>query len=103
MRRLSLSLASVFALTFAACDDHGHDGDGAANLQECFVEHHEDEGLSVNESIVVCCLDHVIAGHTEVCGATAAECVTYVSAELDDASATTAEIDASCQTYETNL
>jgi hypothetical protein len=45
-----------------------------ATMQLCFDSHHTVEMLSVNDSIVVCCLDHPINGVHPSCGATVAAC-----------------------------
>ncbi|MBA3542045.1 MAG: hypothetical protein H0T79_20685 [Deltaproteobacteria bacterium] len=99
-RILVASVLALSALSSGACE-HDHDPEGYATLQACFDVHTEEENLSVNEAVVVCCLDHAIGGQTEVCGATQAECVAYLSTALAADSATSAEIDASCTNYVT--
>ena len=86
-----------------ACGDHDHDEDAEPfdTFQDCFVDHHDEESLSVNDAIVICCLDHPIDGVTEVCGATAATCETYLGTNLDASSATSAEVTAACDDYAT--
>lgn len=91
--------AFISAVVLSAC---GHDDGEEAfdTLQDCYTDHHEEEALSVSESIVVCCLDHPIGGATgTVCGADAAACVTYVTANVTGP--TSAEIMAACTDYET--
>jgi hypothetical protein len=89
-------LATVLALSFTACG--GHDHDGYDTFQVCFDEHTGDEGLSATMSITICTLDHPIDGET-LEFATAAECVTYVTANLGQGEATAAEIMAGCEEY----
>lgn len=36
-------------------------------LQECFIDHTQEESLPVVEALVVCCLDHPIAGVSPAC------------------------------------
>ena len=87
------------ALLFCiACHDHEHsDFD---TFQACFDEHTGEESLPFQQAVVVCCLDHEIGGAADVCGATAAECVGYLGANLTS-SATQAEVDAACAEYVT--
>ena len=93
-------LSSV--VLFAACgsDDEG-EGEAFPTFQECFDDHHNAEALSVNNSIVVCCIDHPINGVKLVCGADATACKTYLGTNLSSSSATDAEVDAACADYAT--
>ncbi len=92
----------VAALLFSvACDDHDHGPEPFDTYQDCFDEHATEEALPVQEAIVICCLEHPINGVTEVCGATAATCETYLATNLDAASATQADVTAACTDYET--
>ncbi len=94
---ICLSLAAV-----AACDDHDHDKpEPFDTYQQCFDEHHTEESLPTQQAIVICCLEHPIAGVTEVCGASAASCMTYLATNLSTSSATSTEITAACTDYET--
>jgi len=81
---------------FAACHDHDHDG--YATFQACFDEHVNDEALPFNEAVVVCCTDHPIDGVADACGATAPECVAYLTTNLMS-NATTTELEAACDEY----
>lgn len=94
---MRFTLVTCFLL--AACS-HDHDAEGFDTFQDCFDDHHEAESLPVGESIVICCLDHPIAGVSEVCGATAATCETYLATNLATTSATMAEVTAACTDYE---
>src|SRR5262249_28024909 len=92
----------------ASCGDDGGgaDADPFDTLQLCFDEHHGEEGLSVNNAIVVCCLDHPIAGVHPSCGDTAAACVAQLSgtATVHNPSSTSgpaAEVEAACNDYTT--
>jgi hypothetical protein len=88
---------ALAALLFCfACHDHDHDG--YSTYQACFDEHVGAEALPFKEAVVVCCADHPIDGHTEACGQTAAECVTYLAANLTS-TATQVEIQAACDEY----
>lgn len=86
-------------LFLAAC--HSHDHDGYATFQACFDEHTTVESLPVPQAIVICCLDHPVNGVSEVCGADANSCKTYLSTNLASTSATTAQVDAACADYAT--
>lgn len=86
------------ALLCIAFGCHDHDHSGYATYQACFDEHVNVESLAVNEAIVVCCLDHPIAGHSPACGETAAACVDYLGMNLMQG-ATDAEKTAACDEY----
>jgi hypothetical protein len=93
----SMLFTSLILASFAACHDHDHEG--FDTFQACFDDHHGSEGLGIQESIVVCCLDHPIHGMPGVCGATAADCVTYLTTNLSATSATQAELQGACDEY----
>jgi hypothetical protein len=102
MRFAFASVLFCFASFAASAACGGDDGGEEAfdTYQECFDDHHGGaEALGVQESIVVCCLEHPIAGHTEVCGSTTADCMTYLATNLSSASATATEISAACTDY----
>jgi hypothetical protein len=99
--RFAIAISLTFAaFTFAACG-HDHEEEGFDTFQACFDDHHTEEALPTAQAIVICCLDHPIGGVSEVCGATAASCTTYVTANLTAASATSAEVTTACTDYET--
>ena len=91
---LALPLAVVLALG-ACTDDKKPDADPFDTLQDCYDDHTGgNEHLPVQEAIVVCCLNHPIAGmKAPTCPAIQADCVTHVRAALD-ASILSADIDA---------
>ncbi len=60
---LSLSVA----LSMSACGGGGEEA--YDTFQDCFDDHNQVEALPVDESIVICCLEHPINGVTEVSGA----------------------------------
>jgi hypothetical protein len=93
---ISALFASSFALT--ACSDKEEDAEPFDTLQDCYDDHHNVEMLAVQKAIVVCCLDHPIAGVHPSCGSTQAECTTHVDAELDS-SVVAADIQAACTDY----
>ena len=101
MRIATALLVCWFAvpLGFVACsDDKKEDADPFDTLQACYDEHHTTESLPVQKAIVVCCLDHPIAGVHPSCTNTQADCVAHVRANLN-ASVTDADIAAACTTY----
>lgn len=104
----TILIASLLALPIAvaACGDDGGapDADPFDTFQMCFDEHHVTESLSVNNAIVICCLDHPIAGVHPSCGDTAAACVAQISGtdtvhNLSSTSATPDEVMAACTDY----
>lgn len=86
------SLVIAAALFSTAC---GHSHDDYDNYQACYDEHVTKESLPFQEAVVVCCLDHF---EGTICGQTAPECVTYLTANLTS-TATTTEIEAACDEY----
>lgn len=90
------ALGFLIALPFAATCGHSHDG--FDTLQACYDEHHNREMLSIQQSIVVCCLDHPVDGVNPSCTDTQATCVSHVDAALDD-SVTMSDIQAACTEY----
>jgi hypothetical protein len=57
-----------------------------ATYQDCYNDHHVSQGFATQHAIEICCIDHPIgsAAMNVVCGATAATCMTYVTANLTD-------------------
>ena len=101
MRIANQLLASslAFPLALAACGDSDPmDADPFDTLQACYDDHHTTESLPVQQAIVVCCLDHPIAGVHPSCKDTQAACVTHVRAELS-ATVLDADVQAACTTY----
>lgn len=89
----------VAVLFMVAC---GHSDHGYASFQTCYDEHVGPEGLTVQQSIVTCCLEHEIAEvHPPVCGNTAAECEAYLGTNLAASSGTAAERTGACIDYVT--
>ncbi|HEX7841110.1 MAG TPA: hypothetical protein VF469_26715 [Kofleriaceae bacterium] len=74
------------------------DADPFDTLQACYDEHHNRETLPVQQAIVVCCLEHPIAGVHPSCGDTQPGCVSHLHDNLG-ASVTDADITAACMTY----
>src|SRR5258706_11116137 len=97
---------SFLALIFVAACGGGMDADPFDTFQMCFDEHHNTESLSVHDAIVVCCIDHPIAGVHPSCGNTAADCVAKLTGtdtvhNLSSSSATSQEVMTACTDYET--
>jgi hypothetical protein len=101
MRIATIVIASMFSLplVFAACGGSDEkDADPFDTLQACYDEHHTEESLPVQQAIVVCCVDHPIAGVHPSCQDSQAACVAHVRAALD-ATVTDNDISAACTTY----
>jgi hypothetical protein len=96
MKAAALLVLSVSWL--AAC---GSDPAPAAypTYQECFDDHTEVEGLPVPKAIVICCLEHPIAGLVPACGNAVPDCINYLTANLNQTSASTTEVMDSCADY----
>ena len=93
-----ISAVLVSSLVVTACGGDSMDADAFDTLLACFDEHHNMESLSTHDSIVVCCLDHPIAGVHPSCKDTQADCVAHVTAELGSA-ASASDIQAACTDY----
>jgi len=105
MRFVFLALV-LSSLAGAACGNNNTmDAEPYATMQDCFDDHHNVEGLSVNDAIVVCCLDHPLgtAMTHPSCGAAKADCVAYLGSDpvgmLSAASASSSDVDAACCDY----
>jgi hypothetical protein len=101
--RIFFALASfslVLPLAVAACgDSKPMDDEPFDTLQACYDDHHGGgESLPVQQAIVVCCIDHPIAGVHPSCKDSQADCFAHVRAELG-ASVLDADITAACTTY----
>jgi hypothetical protein len=100
-RFVAAFVASLLALplVLTACSsDSPPDADPFDTLADCYDEHHNVESLTVQQAIVVCCLDHPIAGVHPSCLDTQAACATHVTTELGTA-VTDADVQAACTTY----
>ena len=96
VRIMRLLLCIGISFAFIGCHDHDH-GE-FSTFQACYDEHVVEESLPFQEAVVVCCLDHPVNGNAMPCGATAPECVTYLTANLTS-TATTTEVEAACDEY----
>jgi len=89
----------LIAILLAGCPSSG-DHEEYPSYQECFDDHHTHEAYPVQESIVICCLEHPIAGmHQPVCGSTAAECEAYLTTNLSATSASGTDRMVACTDY----
>ena len=101
MRIATTLIASLFgcSLVLAACDDKKpEDAEPFDTLKDCFDDHHNVEALSIHDAIVVCCVDHPIAGVHPSCKDSQPECVTHVTAELGSA-VTASDVQTACTDY----
>ena len=97
MKLIGLLLASTLVMPLVAC---GSDSpESYATYQECFDDHTTKESLPVSEAITVCCIDHPIMDVKPVCGATEADCINYLTANLKQTDATQGELMAGCSAY----
>lgn len=103
LRGLIIALGACAALATAGCGDDGHEATAHATYQACFDTHVEDEQLPVLDAILMCCAEHPIDGARPACGATAPECINYLTANLAQTSASTVEVMDACAQYEAQL
>ncbi|HEU4731609.1 MAG TPA: hypothetical protein VFT22_27125 [Kofleriaceae bacterium] len=89
----------MLPLVAAACGgSDNQDAEPFDTLFACYDEHHNTESLPIQQAIVVCCLDHPIAGVHPSCADTQADCVSHVTAELGT-SVTASDIEGACAIY----
>jgi hypothetical protein len=100
---LLASLFAGFALTACGGDDDSGDSEAFDTFQDCFTDHHVEEGFDVQKAITICCIDHPIGGQDAnvVCGNDATACEAYVTANLGGSDAGSADITAACTDYVT--
>jgi hypothetical protein len=67
--------------------------------QECFDDHTMKEMLPTKEAIVVCCLEHPINGISPACGDIKADCINYLTINLNQTSASTTDVMDACADY----
>ncbi len=67
--------------------------------QGCFDDHVMHESLPVKEAIVVCCLEHPIDGQVMACGGDKPTCINYLTASLNQTSASTTDVMEACADY----
>ena len=90
-------LLAVMAILASACGDDPPQS--FPTYQECFDDRTMAAAMLVPDAIVACCLEHPIGGMTAVCGATAPDCINYLTANLAQTSASTIEVMDSCTEY----
>lgn len=100
MRIATILVAPFFAfsLILTACGGKDEDAEPFDTLQGCYDDHHNAEMLPITQAIVVCCIDHPIAGVHPSCKDTQADCVTHVTAELGS-SVIASDVQAACTDY----
>jgi hypothetical protein len=69
----------------------------AATYQECFDDRPDND--PAQDKIITCCLDYVVAGLRYACGTTTADCINYLTANLDQTDAGQPEKMAACEMY----
>jgi hypothetical protein len=93
---------TALLLSLVACSGSSkEDNDPFATFEACFTEHHDTEAFPIQQAIVICCISHPIgnAPVNTVCGADAASCQTYVTANLMGSDAGSGDISAACADY----
>jgi hypothetical protein len=70
-----------------------------ATYQACFDDRTMAGKQPVQDAIVVCCLDHPIMDVSPACGDTTPDCINYLTANLNQTSASTIEKMDACAEY----
>ncbi len=99
--KLAATLFSLMVLGSVGCKDAPPEA--YATYQECFDDHVMKESLPVKEAIVVCCLEHPIDGHLMACGVNKPDCINYLTASLNQTSASTTDVMEACADYVTKM
>lgn len=94
MRHALLALLFVFVGCGGSDEEEAYD-----TLDDCFVDHTQVDSLPVVEALVICCLEHPIAGVAPSCGATQDECEAHVGEEIDVSEASDQEVIDACADY----
>ena len=99
MNLRALSLAAVVWMPFVlgACGDDPPKS--YATYQDCFDDETQVGMVVTADAIVACCIDHPIAGKSPACGDTKPDCINYLTANLNQTSASTTEVSDSCGAY----
>lgn len=94
--KLHTVLMAVAAVTsVVGCESE--ETPGAASFQECFDD--RPDGDLAQDKVIACCLDYVIAGVRYACGTTTAECINYVTSNLDQTDIDQPGKQAACEMY----
>jgi hypothetical protein len=93
MRRLIVLLL----LVLVGCGDDPPEAFDTYQL--CFNKVNESNGQRVLDSIVECCIEHPIAGVAPVCKDTVADCINYLTANLNQMDASTVDVMNACAAY----
>ena len=72
-----------------------------ASMQMCFDA--QRPNFTINDSIVICCIQHPIAGMQPACGPSADACVTFVTSALSPSDASPDAVTAACADYQHRL
>src|SRR5436853_7708385 len=95
--KLAGVLFSLLCVASIGCKD---DGETAyPTYKMCFDDHAMHEMLPIKEAIVVCCIEHPINGQKIVCGDTKPDCINYLTANLNQTSASTVDVMDACDDY----
>ncbi|MBL0215343.1 MAG: hypothetical protein IPQ07_15835 [Myxococcales bacterium] len=97
--KLAAALFALLVIGSVGCKDDPPEA--YPTYQECFDDHTTHEMLPVMEAIVICCLEHPIAGVAPVCGDTKPDCINYLTNNLNQTSASTIEVMDACADYVT--
>lgn len=94
-------LLATLVLGFG-CGEEGPES--FATYQECFDDLWDNGmGLPVSETLLECCLSHPINDVMPACGATAPDCINYLTNNLNQTNASTVEVMEGCSVYADQL
>lgn len=93
--KLHAVLLAVAAATSVGCG--GDEPKTAATYQACFDDLPDAD--PAQDKVLACCLDFEIGGLRYACGVTAADCINYVTANLDQIDIDQPGKQAACEMY----
>lgn len=93
--KLHAVLLAVAVATTVGCESD--EPPSAATYQACFDD--LPDGDPAQDKILSCCLDYIIGGLRYACGTTTADCINYLTANLDQTDAGQPEKMAACEMY----
>jgi len=92
--------ARFFAVMAAMALGCGEDPPKSYDTYQACFDDRTMKGMElVPDAIVACCLENPIGGLTKACGATTPDCINYLTANLNQTSASTVEKMDACAAY----
>lgn len=95
MKNLHVVFMAVALATSVGCESE--EPPSAATFQDCFDDRPDAD--PAQDKVMDCCLDFIIGGLRYACGETTADCINYVTANLDQTDIDQPGKQAACEMY----